>query len=195
MKKSSHILRNAFITGLIGGILCCVVIIFIDFLIKQKVGWNKLPNPPEETVAILQLDDRSSGVLQTRSGNSYSCTKGEVECILLNITQDELVPCMHIRQNDAGLPKPPAQPGQVIDACKKETGAEVFSTSYMLLYEDNSLWLGKSSDTSLLDMVGANYILITIFCVGGFASFILGLGIFSVRVKIRERRTSQAGNG
>jgi hypothetical protein len=188
MNISKKIIRNSILVGIVGGILNCLVVFSLSALGSQKVHWSKLPSPPEETVAILQLYSWG-GALQAKSGHVYACAESKPACTLVELTQDEIVSlaeCEHINQNDEDFSEPPSQSDRVIDACKmidrREEGAY---TLILLLYEDSSLWLSESGGPTL-PMYGATYLFIIIFCAGGLVSFVLSLGIFLARAEPNE---------
>lgn len=188
MQTSSRVILYSFLIAIGLGLLSTVVILALSYRNAKSVDWNKLPSPPEETVAIIQMFDWGGGVVQAKSGQAYACEEGEPACTPLELSPGEMVslyPCVHIDPADQDFRKPRKQQGQVIDACQQEVYSEIVYTNTMLLYDDNSLWLGMS-DGQTLPMYGAEFFILFIFCVGAVPGFFVSMVVLRARFRRRE---------
>jgi hypothetical protein len=182
-----NIILGAIISGLLVGILCVVTAIFILSSSSRWITWTKFTSPPEQAVTILQFYNRDYGVLMTQSGRAYFCNVSACKLIEMN-TGNTLAPCeQHIDAQDKDFRNPPSQSGRLFDACKSKTLEEVPVTIMLLLYDDNSLWLGVYGYSSI-PMYGAGYLFFCIFIISGLVGFLIAFVILSSREKVNKQQ-------
>jgi hypothetical protein len=175
----------AMLSGLLVGLLCAVIAFFILGSTSRRVTWTKLASPPEQAVKILQFHNRDYCVLITHSGRAYFCNVSVCKLIDMN-TGDTLAPCeQHIDGKDIEFRNPPSQSGQLVDACKTTTMEELPVTIMLLLYDDNSLWLGAYGYSSI-PMYGAGLLFFCIFLIAGLVGFFITFAILSSRKNIKK---------
>jgi hypothetical protein len=177
---------GAILSGIIVGMLCAIAAFFLLGSTSRRVIWTKFASPPEQAIKILQFFNREYGVLATTSGAAYFCN--ETNCKLIeDMSVGELAPCeQHIDSQDDEFRKPPSQTGQLVDACKAVTMEELPVTIMLLLYDDNSLWMGAYGYSSI-PMYGAEFLFLCIFAFGGMVGFFVGLAVLSSRYKVNKQ--------
>ena len=179
INKSAKIFLFALLIAVAGGILSVAVILFISYQAVGRARWEQLPSPPEPAVAIVQL-----GVVRGHSGAIYRCNLDQLACVPVELAPGEIVvaECEQLDPTDPGLRGPRSAKGQLIAACQAEIMSEIVITQTMLLYDDNSLWLGEAGGTTL-PMYGAEFFLALIFCVGAVPVFFASLAVLRARMK------------